>query len=274
MPRNNKNKGEADPEIDSVLDETPPDFKKPIPPEEDDEVDDKLPDPENDEPEEEVVVEEIPVEDKTPIVEPTSTETPEQKDQRYKSQQTEAQIQAERNKALTDKVEEADKATITDEEAKAFATKDGLNWDELTNFEQIMAKKTYLSEKKFNLVNESVQNAKKVDQWAASVDEFIDTTDGKPEFIDLSSHEVDFRKFAMKEAHRGTPMDILLGAFLHNLPPAKPNRGSLFNSGSGGEKQTPKSDGIIDADQAKVLRETKPREYNKLVRAGKIKIDI
>lgn len=206
-----------------------------------------------------------------PVVPPQ--ETPEEKDKRYKSQQAEAQIQNEKNKAYTEKVEEASKLTATEDELRAFVKQDGAEWDELTTFEQAMAKRTFLGEKKFNLVHEAVQASQKVDAWAKTVDDFIESTDGKPEYLDLSSHESEFRKYSMKESHRGTPIDVLLGAFLHQLPPEAPNRQSLFNRGGGGEKTVIKT-GITDAEQAAQLRIKDPREYKRQVKAGKIKIEI
>lgn len=275
MPRTNKNKEEKDPELESVLDETPPPIEEPIEkePDESEVVDDKLPDPENEEPTEEAEVVEPPIEEKKDPVQ-APVETQEDKDKRYKAQQTEAQIQAEKNKALVQKAEEAKKISDpTVEELKAFVAQDGANWDELTNFEQGMAKRTFISEKKSNLVLEAVEQGKQVDEWAAKVDEFIDSTDGQPDYIELSSHETDFRKFAMKESHRGTPISILLGAFLHDLPKTTPKRTTLFPTGGGGEKVEVKS-GITDAETAAKLRTSNPREYARQVKAGKIKIEI
>lgn len=236
--------------------------------------DEILPEPENEEPKDEVDVESISKEQ--PKVEPTNQpiETPEQKEQRYKAQQAEAQVQFERNKALIDKFEKAGQiATPTIDELKAYVRQDGVDWDELTTFEQSMAKKTYISEKKSDSFAEAVTEVKQIDSWSKSVDEFIDSTEDKPEYVELSSHEADFRKFALKDSHRGTPVDILLGAFLHQLPPLEKKKGSMFESGGGGEKTEVKTH-IDDADTAKQLRENNPREYKRLLKAGKIKLDV
>ena len=274
--RTNKNK-EHDPIIDEVLDETPPPIDEPSGTEEEvtgipaDEI---LPDPENVElePDEEESEPETPEEPEAEQVE--QVETPEQKEQRYKAQQTEAQLQAERNKHLIDKIEESNNLQPpTEAELKAFVKQDGVDWEELTTFEQATAKRTLIAERRSQLLNEAIQGQRKIDEWAKTVDDFIDSTDSKPEFIDLSSHEADFRKFAMKEAHRGTPMDILTAAFLHNLPTEAPKRGSLFPKGGGGEIEKPK-EGITDADTVAKLRRNNPREYARQVKAGKIKIEI
>jgi hypothetical protein len=213
---------------------------------------------------------------KEPVVEPIKpeAETQEEKDRKYKAQQAEAQIQAEKSKSIAAKAEQAANiADPTEAELRSFVAQDGANWDELTTFEQSMTKRTYISEKRSQLVLEAVQEGKKVDEWAGKVDTFIETTDGKPEFIELSGNEADFRKFAMKEAHRGTPIDVLLPAFLHQLPPKKQNRGDLFLKGGGGEKQVQK-DGLMDAEQVAKLRTSNPKEYKRLIKAGKVRVEV
>jgi len=134
---------------ESVLDETPPNINEPIPKE--DETPENLdpnPDPIKEEPKiekkapklppEPVVEEEPVIEEAAP--EPTPSElravaqeeTQEQKDQRYKAQQAEAQIQAAKNKDLVDKVDMAAKIVDpTVEELKNFVKQDGVDWDEL-----------------------------------------------------------------------------------------------------------------------------------------------
>jgi len=262
MVKTNKDKS---PTVDeSVLEETPPNINEPQTPPEETEI-----------PPTETPKTSTPPEtpETPPVV--TQEETQEQKDQRYKAQQTEAQIQAAKNRSLISKVDEAN--TIgepTVDELRAFVAQDGVNWDELTVFEQSMAKKTYLSEKKFGLINEAVQSTKKIDEWATKIDEFIDATDGKPEYITLSGHEADFRKFCMKESHRGVDIEVLLPAFLHNLPKIQKKRGSLFETGGGGEKPEGTPGVLTDADEIAQLRATDQREYKRLLKAGKIKLEI
>jgi hypothetical protein len=261
------NKDKSEPIDESVLEETPPNINEPQPKEEEPQTEPETP--------------ETPDVPETPVVEPTEVPTPpveetqEDKDKRYKAQQTEAQIQAAKNRSLISKVDEANKiGEPTVDELKAFVAVDGVNWDELTVFEQSMAKKNYIANKKFDLINDAVQSTKKIDEWATKVDEFIDSTDGKPEYVALSSHEADFRKFCMKETHRGTPIETLLPAFLFNLPPATKKRGSMFEVGGGGTAPETKPGEITDADQAANLRKTDPREYKRLVKSGKIKLEV
>ena len=78
----------------------------------------------------------------------------------------------------------------------------------------------------------------------------------------------------MQESHRGADIqELLLPAFLHNLPAPVKKTGSLFEKGGGGEKET-KPGKITDADQARSLRETNPREYKRQLKAGKIEIEV
>lgn len=279
----NRNK---DKEVDeSILDETPPNINEPQNEEDKPENQDPNPDPAKEEGEEDVAPtikeEEVvddskgKVEDKPEKIEESPTETQEEKDQRYKSQQTEAQIQAARTRAITQKVDEAaNLPEPTEQELRDYVATKGGDWDLLSPFEQSLAKDTLINTKKFNLVNESVQTVKKIDEWAAKVDEFIDSTDAKPEFVKLSGHEAEFRRFAMKESHRGAPIDsLLLPAFLNQLPAPVKKRNALFETGGGGEKaENPTV--ITDADTAATLRQTNPREYKRQLKAGKIKVEV
>lgn len=267
MPKiNNKDKT---PEIDeSILEEESPNINEPQNPEEEiEEPEEKKKDTEPELPEE---VEKTEILDKREK-EDEDEKLEEQKEQRRKSQQTEAQILAARNRALMDKVDEASKLPDpTTEELKQYVAQDGIDWDDLSAFEQSMAKKSYLNEKRFSLVNESVQVTKKIDEWAKKVDEFLDTIDGKAEFVKLTGHEADFRKFAMQESHRGAALETLLvPAFIQNIPNQPQKRGSLFQTGGGGE--APDKPSKISVEDAAKIRATKgEKEYRRLIKSGQI----
>lgn len=260
---------------ESILDETPPNINEPQDKEDEEPIEEEV--IEEDEEKEEEKIDEEPKEklqEKENKSIEEEKETDDQKEKRIKAQQTEAQILVARNKSLTDKVDEASKiADPTEEELKSFVAQDGADWDDLSAFEKSMAKKTYLSEKRFSLVNEAVQVTRKIDEWAGKVDEFLDSIEGKPEFVKLSGHESDFRKFAMKESHRGVEIQTLLvPAFVQNILAPVKKRGSLFETGGGGDK--PDNPAIIsDTDTIRSLRETNPREYRRQVKAGKIKVE-
>ena len=109
-------------------------------------------------------------EPKAPVVD---EETQEQKDQRYREQQTEAQLQAAKNKAIIDKVDEAKNIPEpTVDELKAFVAQDGVDWEELTVSEQATWKRVYKNEKSLNLITQATETTKKIDEWAKNVDTF------------------------------------------------------------------------------------------------------
>ena len=213
-------------------------------------------------------------ENKEPVApKPAQGETEEEKLQRYKAQQSEAQIQKARNDALLAKIEESNNIPEpTQDDLNAQAIKMGANWEDLTAFEQAQTKISWKSEQRDRLLGEAVKTTKDIDEWANKVDTFIDGTTDKPEFIKLSGHETEFRRYSMQESHRGTPIETLLAAFLFNLPAPVKKRGSLFPIGGGGEKnETP---GVItDAETSANLRLTNPKEYRRLLKSGKIKIE-
>lgn len=211
----------------------------------------------------------------TPPVTPVVEETPEDKEKKYRAQQTEAQIQQERNNNLISTINKTTEIPEpTEQELRTYVAQEGVDWEDLTPFEQSMAKKNLLNEKRLSMIQDVAQEAQKVDEWATKVDQFIQSTDSKPEYLALSGNETAFRSFAMQKSHRGTPLEVLLPAFLHNLPPKEPKRGSLFNRGGGGEAPAKPSDVITDAQQAANLRLNNPNEYKKLVKAGKIKVEV
>lgn len=290
---NNKDKN---PKIDeSILEQDPPNINEPQATDDDPENQDPNPDPEptadpepepapepegeegdpGEEPDPEV--DETPakkVEKKPAPAEEPEAESDEQKEQRYKAQQTESQIQSARNKALLDKIDQSSQIKEpTVDEMKSFVAQEGADWDDLTPFEQATQKRLWKSEQRDQLLNEAVLTTRKIDEWAGQVDTYIDSTDGKPEFIELSGHESDFRKYCMAEAHRGTPIDVLLSAFLHNLPPVQKKRGKLFETTGGGEKDTNQGK-ITDADQLATLRTSNPREYRRAIKGGKVALDV
>lgn len=267
-----KDNKDKNPVIDEkILEETPPNINEPQ---------NKDEDPENKEP-----VEEEPIENKEEPITPVDAEedkeveeepiveedSEDQKEQRRKAQQTEAQILAARNRALQDKVDEASKLPEpTVEELRSFVAQDNVNWDDLTPFEQSMAKKTYLADKRFSLVNEAVQGNKKIDEWAGKVDTFLDSIEGKPEFVGLNGHEAEFRRFAMKESHRGAAIDsLLLPAFLQNLPTTPKKRGSLFETGGGGDKAEKATKVSLD-DAAKIRATQGEKAYKRLIKSGRV----
>lgn len=190
-------------------------------------------------------------------------------------QRREAQILAAQNKKLTDTINKA--ATLgepTLDELITAARIEGADWDTLSDFEKAMFKKTYVSEKKMEIIHSATNDINKINEWAEKVDTFIGEQETKQEYKELSGHEAEFRKFAMTESHRGLDITLLADAFLNKVPEVQKKKGSLFPIGGGSPPSKPKTDAITDPEQAASLRTSNPREYARKVRAGKIKIEV
>lgn len=169
----------------------------------------------------------------------------------------------------------APQATVepTDEDLRAYLAKDGVDMDELTAFEKSTAKKNYIFEKKQAAIDESLQSQKKQSEWVGKIDTFLGSRNNDPKYAGLDGHEAEFKAFAMQ--HPESDIEgLLLPAFLHNLPPANPNRGSLFQKGGGGQPPAKPKTEIDDAEMVKNLREKDPREYKRLLKAKKIKLEV
>lgn len=275
-PTNRDKEAELD---ESILDETPPNINEPqkeaVEPESEDteEPKDQTP-PEEVKDDSELEEKSSDEEDKeqTP---PEDAESDVDREQRYKNQQSEAQIQAARNRALLDKIDQANQIPEPkDEEMIVFVNGRGGDWELLTPFEQETQRDIWKGKKRDSLLNEAVKTTKDIDAWAGQLDEFIDKSDGDPKYVGLSGHEAEFRDFAMKQSHRGVDIDsLLLPAFLQNLPKPK-KRADLFLKGGGGDKDDSKPGKLTDTDQVSALRTTDPRAYKRAIKEGKVDLDI
>src|SRR5690606_37767235 len=87
-------------------------------------------------------------------------------------------------------------------------------WDTLTNVEQRLFRDNFLNKRKFDLVHQAVQEAKKVDEWAEKVDKFVEKKTLLEEYPQLAGREEEFKSFAMKPTRRGVDLEDLVGAFL------------------------------------------------------------
>lgn len=211
----------------------------------------------------------------SPEKQPVKSETDDDREKRYRAQQAEVQIQTEKSKHLVTTITQADELPEpTDNELRDWLKKDNVELEDLSPFEKSMAKQNLLNKKKLSLITDAAQSSQKIDEWANTVDTFIDSTYGKAEYLGLNGHEADFRKYSMQASHRGVEMEVLLPAFLHSLPPAETKRGDLFNRGGGGERSRAQTDVITDATQAQQLRISNPKEYKRLLNTGKIKIEV
>jgi hypothetical protein len=115
---------------------------------------------------------------------------------------------------------------------------------------------------------------KKIDVWAEKVDAFIEDAVDNGKYPSLASLGKEFRRFAMKEPRRGTDLDDLVASFLYTAEKVVPrNKRSLLLSGGKGSVVTPKPAGLTEEQVARI-RERDPKEYRRLIKAGKINLEL
>ena len=248
---NKKSKEEIKAETDAVLNETPPDIEEHIEVEPGPEPEPIVPPIEEapEEPEEpaEVIPEPV-VPKETPISSPV--------------------VEPEPIPVVVPEV-----VAPTDDELKAYVAQDGVDIDELTNFEKATAKRNFIIEKRQEAINKGFEAQRKQSDWSKKISTFVDSTNNNPKYSGLDGHEAEFRQFALQ--HPDTDIEsLLLPAFLHNLPATPVRRGSLFEKGGGGEAPIKPKEGIDDADLVKKLRESDPQEYRRQLKAHKIKLEV
>lgn len=211
-------------------------------------------------------------------VTPEEEETPEEKDNlererlenKLKASSKEAKKlfeQNEKNKQVNEAYEKASQlAPPTDEEMKEKF----IEWDDLSDFERDMARKTELTDRRFQVVEESTRDFRKLTQWHSSVDNFIDDPINLSKNPLLEGREEGFKSFAKKSGNKGVAFDVLVPAFLYIDKPAVAKKGSMMETGTGGPIKTkPKSD-KISLEEADVLREKDYAKYKEMVIKDKI----
>lgn len=214
--------------------------------------------------------------------EPEVEEEPEPIDykEKYSDSTREATALHFKNKKLNDTIAEADTLPQpTLEELKAYSLEQGTPYDELDDFSQNILKKTLVNEKKFEMIAEVSRTSKKIDEWAKAVDDFTGSPETVAKFPSLSDHEIEFKKYSMKEARRGMDMEDLVASFLFNVKddsptPKKPGKKTsmlLTSKGSGDGVPKPKK---LNADDLRIIRTKDPRRYERLVKDGKAGLDL
>lgn len=195
------------------------------------------------------------------------TPTPEE---RYKESTREAQVLYSKQKKFTETVEKAAQLPEpTPEELQAEYS----DWDVMTETEQRFAKENLMNKRRFEMIHEATLEGKKLDEWVEKVDSFL--VQGVTKHPRLVGKEEKFKAFCMKPTRRGVDLDDLVGAFLFGMADNQPARkkGSLLATGSGGRSSAPQQE-FMDEKQAAVLRTKNHKLYQRMVREGKIKINI
>ena len=140
-------------------------------------------------------------------------------------------------------------------------------------------RKSLINDKRFEMIHEPTTANKELDVWAGKVDDFSGSPETLAKYPSMSDHEVAFKKYCMKEARRGMDMDDLVASFLFNVqkddpaPKKKGKKKSMLLKGGGSKDSVPKPKQLT-AEEVRVIRETDPRRYERLVKDGKTGLDL
>jgi len=188
----------------------------------------------------------------------------------------EAQVLAEREKETKRKLEEATKPKeVTDDLMKQKYP----DWDSYDDGVKAALKNTVVQDQKITALEQGQSEYLNERKWQSQIDGFLAEND-ETEKISIKDKDA-FKKYCNKPERKGMNLDILAAAFAYEVgttAPAKPEKkkGSMLETGSGqGATQKHKTDKKeYTADDAKMLRQNNPKEYERLVRSGKLDIKI
>ena len=221
-------------------------------------------DPENRDPEEKKVE---PTEDKK---KPTEEEDTDWK-KRYADSTREAQRLALKNDKVLDAVDKAaELPEPTDDEMKKVYT----DWDVMTSVEQTMAKQMEKSHRQFSIIKKATDDVKANDEWVKKTRDFADDPVSVQKFPGLAGKENEFVKFCNKDERKSIPLPELADWFSKTLTHNEPQRKSLMPTSTGGEKTETNNGIITDPTKAEILRKSNYREYQRMVKSGKIRISL
>ena len=234
--------------------------------------------------EEEVVEEEVveeeeeeeeAVEEEEEVVEEEEEEVEEQTfKKRFKESTREAQILHAKNKKMLDAFDQVSEVVDPVDEVMR---KEFTDWEDLSEFEQKMAKDNWKANKRFEAINTIAKDNKDGEVWYKKVDAFVDDPATVTNNSKLESRLDEFKLFAKKPSRRGVDFQDLVSAFLYELEETKPakKKGKMFETGSGGpgKKSKPKSDKLSIEAGAK-LKKADYKAYTQALIAGKITSEI
>lgn len=188
--------------------------------------------------------------------------------EKFKNSTRENQIIKADNDNIYRAYEEAENITVTDDEIKAKAKEWGRDPEDLDEFDKQVLRDSILNSKKVSKITEAARATKQTNDWINSIDTFVDDERNVVKYPILGTKADEFKRYCMKERNRNLDLDILIKAFSFELPEQynKPKRKTLVMDGSGstGDNKSAK----LTAQDAKRLRDSNRREYDRLVRAG------
>jgi hypothetical protein len=222
-------------------------------------------------PEETPVVEEV---EEEPVKEEPEKESTKEEPiidykEKFVASTREAQVLSAKNKKLVEIIDQASELPEpTGEELMA----DYPDWEVLSEFERKIAKDNLLNKRKFNLVHQAVQEAKKIDEWVDKVDKFVEEVSASGKYPELEGKEIAFTRFCLKPTRRGVDFEDLAKAFLFDLAPPEKHKGSLLETGTGGPKELKPKE--YTSEEISRIRTKDHRRYRRLIKEGKIKIEL
>lgn len=185
----------------------------------------------------------------------------------------EAQILHARTKKYDEAVIEAEAVQVpTDEQMIEEYGKD--DWEDMSPGQQRLAKETWVSNKRFEIMSKASKEGKDIQQWMDKVNTFIEDPKTLNKYPVLEGKQEEFKEFAAKPTRRGLDFDDLVLAFKGDLKdnPQQKKKGQMFEKGSPGRKEAPKpNDGKLSIEAAAKLKKTDYKKWKEYLKAGKIR---
>ena len=147
------------------------------------------------------------------------------------------------------------------------------DWDVMSETEQRLAKDNFINKKRFDLVAQATEEAKKIEKWSDDVAKYIEDPKVLVDNPKLEGKEQAFIEFANQAENHSVPFKVLTSAFLHDMSTKAPvkNKGKMMESGTGGPNTKSKAAaGKITFEQGQMLRQANYAKYKQYLLAGKI----
>lgn len=238
--------------------------------------------PKDEEPEEDVVVEEEVTPDETPDEEEAepSKEVKEKLKEEVKEKDKKLSASARENQKIYAKNRVINKALVEAEDipepTEEELSKEFTDWEVMSEVEKTFAKETVISRNWRKTISQAKEQATKIEKWNESVETFVDDPKTLIDNPELEGKTDEFKEFATQESNNSVPLNVLVPAFLHNHSSSKqPNKGRQFERGTGGPNDKPKlKDGKITLEEGRRLRETDYNKWKEMLTAGRIESDL
>lgn len=225
----------------------------------------------------------------------------EEKEEEFEDQEEQAEPSEEEKERLRKEVEEKNKklSASARENQKIYAKNRVINkalidadelpepteeelekefpeWYVMSDTEKLLAKETVISRNWRKLISQAKEQATKIEKWNDSVDTFAGDPQTFISYPELEGKSEEFKEFAKDEENNSVPFKILVAAFLHDSSTKiKPNKGKMFERGSGGPNEKIKvKTNILTLEEGRRLRETNYSLWKEKLAAGLIKSDL